>query len=208
MKRVRRWFPRWFGRQFGRRVPVIGPVLVVNRASGSLLPEGEDAHDAPKDAPDRKASRKRKRGKREYELFSRDRYALDLTNRYVEHLHGLHHWVFTVYAYSIRQAFFLAHEHAWAEGPGQVGIRRIELGRWHRDMSDAEARELGLIREAAYLRKQQVRADLSSRLCRSNGGRPGSTQGPARRRGHPPEGRSHNPGGSVCGPGHRSRSPD
>ena len=96
---------------------------------------------------------KRRKRRREYVLYSRDRFALDLTNRYAEHLYGLHRWAFTISACSIRQAYRLAHDYVWASGPAQVGIRRIELAHRFREegRSEHEAREAGAIREAPYL---------------------------------------------------------
>jgi len=103
-------------------------------------------------APDRRPRTPRKR---EYVLYSMDRYALRLTGRADLADRLLHRWVFTVYAYSIRQAYYLANEHAWAGGPGEVGIRRIELDRgYRRDLSAEEARLQGLIQQAPYLDRE------------------------------------------------------
>ena len=97
--------------------------------------------------------KKRKvRRRREYILYSEDRYALHLTNRADLADRLLHRWVFTVYAVSIRQAYYIGDEHIWAHGPGEVGIRRIELKRAHwGDIGVHEARAQGLILEAPYL---------------------------------------------------------
>jgi hypothetical protein len=90
-----------------------------------------------------------KRRKREYVLYSMDRYALNLTNR-ADRADRLHRWVFTVYAYSIGQAYYVADKHMWAAGPGEVGIRRIALDRlsWDEEITtESAARAAGWIQD-------------------------------------------------------------
>src|SRR5437899_870830 len=89
--------------------------------------------------------------KREYLLYSMDRFALHLTNRFAVARGYVPRWELTVYAGSIKQAYYLAHRHLWAAGPGQVGLLRIELDPGMRgDLSEADARAQGLIQLAPY----------------------------------------------------------
>ena len=97
--------------------------------------------------------KKKKKKTRLYELYSRGSKAAELTNRYWAWVHPLHlhSWRFEVVAVSIKQAYFLAYQNEWASGPGEVGIRRIDLHPSLREMSAAEAIAEGLIIEAKYL---------------------------------------------------------
>ena len=99
----------------------------------------------------------KKSRKREFVVYSMDRFALNITNRAHLAPRDLYPWVFTICAHSARQAHYLANEHTWATGPGQLGIRRIALDRWFWDEEIntlAEARAAGLVQDAPYLSNQ------------------------------------------------------
>jgi hypothetical protein len=74
------------------------------------------------------------RRKRTYELYG-SRRSGDLTV-YSEHYHaGTHRWVHRVRAVSVKQAYVLAAQEAWAADEQSVGLLEVETDWWHRRSS-------------------------------------------------------------------------
>ncbi len=90
--------------------------------------------------------------KREYTIYATDRRG-GFTTKSVAYSQGTHRWTYTVYATSIKQAYYLAGSETFATDAGSVGVRVIESDWWHGDYTPATAEAEGLRVVAPYLRK-------------------------------------------------------
>lgn len=117
--------------------------------------------------------------KREYTIYAGHRGG-DFTTRSEAYSLHTHCWIYTVYAQSIRQAYFLAAREMFAEGPGDVGIRTLEADWWHRGRSPDEAEACGERQLAPYLKREEkqrlaVQAALRARAALQENERAGTS---------------------------------
>jgi len=109
--------------------------------------------------------------KREYKFFATARRGKFSTKTY-DYEMRTHRWTYTVYARSIKEAYWLASQDKFAEDSRSVGVRKIEMDWWHLDRvsksgpkvpgvppagyTPQSALEAGLIVVAPYLKGQEL----------------------------------------------------
>lgn len=91
--------------------------------------------------------------KREYQLFAPIRGGPFSNGRYPSW-----EWIYRVFAYSIKQAYWLAGREEFAAGPNDTGVREIEFAWWHHHCLACQATRDGCAGHhilAPYLREDE-----------------------------------------------------